>query len=146
MNEEKGVDLENSDLKFLGFSNDVNGNSIAKFKASGERAFSIQTNKPQLQKTHELRSKKPDELTKDELKTIEKEVTDFIENYGTQKQKKQIKEQSNYYKSELDKIDVNSEYPPKIKITGGKGGETKNIDINEESAKTLIKWLEENFT
>lgn len=137
--------MEDTNLRFLGFDNDVNGNNIAKFGTPGERSFSVQTNKPQLQGTHELRSYKPEELSKEDLETIENEITEFIKNFGSEKQQKhlqeskKIKENKNYYQGELDKIDTNSEYPPKIKITGGEGGETKNIDINEESAKTLIK-------
>lgn len=47
----------------------------------------------------------------------------------------------NYYKSELNKINVNSEYAPKIQIVGGEGEKTKFITLNSESIPFIMKWL-----
>jgi hypothetical protein len=52
----------------------------------------------------------------------------------------------NYYTNELDKIDTNSEYSPRIQIANGEGiGKTKWMSLNEESAEILIDWLSANF-
>lgn len=52
----------------------------------------------------------------------------------------------NYYKSELERINTESVYPPSVKIFNGEGGnDTKHMNINEESAKVLIEWLTNNF-
>lgn len=47
-----------------------------------------------------------------------------------------------YYKRELDRVDTNSESPAKFKFQGNDS--TKWLDLNNESAKDLIKWLCEN--
>ena len=53
----------------------------------------------------------------------------------------------NYYKSELDKVKVGqTEYAPTIKVfANGNGENTKNLSLNEESARVLIEWLQNNF-
>lgn len=53
-------------------------------------------------------------------------------------------ESASYYKTQLNKINLDSEYAPKIKISGD-GSETNHIDINKESAQALVDWLTENF-
>ena len=51
-----------------------------------------------------------------------------------------------YYKDELEKIDFEGDYVPIFKIkSGGTESETKWMDLNEESAKILINWLQANF-
>lgn len=53
----------------------------------------------------------------------------------------------NYYQSELNKVKVGlTEYSPTIKVfANGNGDNTKNLDLNERSAKELINWLTKNF-
>ena len=47
-----------------------------------------------------------------------------------------------YYKNELAKVDINSEYYPICKIKSGEAdGQTKNFNINLESIPVLITWL-----
>jgi len=53
---------------------------------------------------------------------------------------------TNYYADQLSKIDVNNHYNPLVKIVSGNDkGHTNYMDINEESAVILIKWLNDNF-
>lgn len=53
----------------------------------------------------------------------------------------------NYYKEELNKINPKlTEYAPTIKVfANGNGQDTKNLSLNKDSAKELIKWLNDNF-
>ena len=50
----------------------------------------------------------------------------------------------NYYKEELKKVDVSTEYSPTIKIKSV-NGETKWLELNKESVNELISWLSENY-
>ena len=52
-----------------------------------------------------------------------------------------------YYKDQLNLIEVGkTEYAPTFKIfANGNGQDTKNISLNADSAKELIKWLTDNF-
>jgi hypothetical protein len=52
-----------------------------------------------------------------------------------------------YYKRQLDNIKPNlTQYAPTVKIfANGNGQDTKHLSLNNESAKELIKWLENNF-
>jgi hypothetical protein len=54
---------------------------------------------------------------------------------------------SNYYMDELQKVQPNTtQYPEKLKVfANGNGQDTRFIDLNEESAKALINWLEKNY-
>jgi len=53
----------------------------------------------------------------------------------------------NYYASELKKVEVGkTEFTPTIKVfANGNGENTKHIDLNAESAKVLVDWLQVNF-
>lgn len=51
----------------------------------------------------------------------------------------------NYYKDELSKIKLDSEYHASIKIKGAEQGATKNLALNKESATILVAWLKKNF-
>ena len=55
--------------------------------------------------------------------------------------------QSKYYRSELAKVKPGmTEYSPTVKIFANTNGEdTKHISLNNESAKVLIEWLQNNF-
>lgn len=54
---------------------------------------------------------------------------------------------SNYYQKQLEKVNPHAtEYPEKIKIfANGNGQDTHFLDLNEESAKALIEWLNKNY-
>jgi hypothetical protein len=52
---------------------------------------------------------------------------------------------TNYYESQLNKIEQKGEFAPKLKVSGANDKETHWLDINEESAKELVKWLQTNF-
>ena len=56
-------------------------------------------------------------------------------------------QRSDYYKSQLENVKPNlTEYPPTVKIfANGNGQDTKHLSLNNESAKVLIEWLENNF-
>lgn len=51
-----------------------------------------------------------------------------------------------YYSDQLDKVNTESEYKPKIVIQSPPGGLSTNyMDVNKDSAEVLVKWLTENF-
>lgn len=51
-----------------------------------------------------------------------------------------------YYEQQLSRINLASEYCPIIKVYSPEGGrDTNAMDLNEESAKVLIEWLNEMF-
>jgi plasmid stabilization system protein ParE len=52
---------------------------------------------------------------------------------------------TNYYKKQLEKIDTKNEYAPTILIQDANGNKTKYLNLNQESARVLIEWLQENF-
>lgn len=60
------------------------------------------------------------------------------------KEKKQMR---NYYASELSKVEVGKiAFAPTIKVfANGNGEDTKHMDLNKESARVLINWLQNNF-
>lgn len=47
----------------------------------------------------------------------------------------------NYYESQLKELNTKSEYPLSIKLFDGEGGNTKQLDLNEESIPVLIEFL-----
>ena len=51
----------------------------------------------------------------------------------------------NYYQDQLNVIDTKNEYAPTIQIKDANGDKTKNMDLNEDSAKVLVVWLQNNF-
>jgi hypothetical protein len=71
------VAFDNSNLYLNGFGMDSNGNSVVKVSFPNQRAFSIQTNGV-LNETNSLYTKKIGELTEAEIKTIEKEVEEYV--------------------------------------------------------------------
>lgn len=49
----------------------------------------------------------------------------------------------NYYKSELNKIKIDSEYSPKLQINDGStGAKTNWLSITRETLPVLIEWLQ----
>lgn len=51
---------------------------------------------------------------------------------------------SNYYKDQLNRIDVNDFWPPKIQLNCT-NNKTNWINFNKDSATELVKWLTDNF-
>ena len=53
----------------------------------------------------------------------------------------------NYYFEQLNKVKPGlTEYSPTFKIfANGNGEDTKNLSLNDESARELINWLKNNF-
>jgi len=48
----------------------------------------------------------------------------------------------NYYKSQLDKLECNTEYAPTVKVYGGQGNSTKFLSVNLESIDVFIEALQ----
>jgi hypothetical protein len=74
---------------------DSNGNSVVKVSFPNQRAFSIQTNGV-LKETNNLYTKNIKELTEAQIKTIEKEVVDYVKQFGSKEQKQRLKTYSGY--------------------------------------------------
>jgi hypothetical protein len=53
-------------------------------------------------------------------------------------------EKQSYYEGQLNLINFHQTYSPTFKINGGENS-TKWMDLNEESAKVLIKKLKKEF-
>lgn len=60
------------------------------------------------------------------------------------KQKIVVPDLNNYYKDQLNRIDVNDFYPPKIQLSCT-NNKTNWINLNKDSATELVKWLTDNF-
>ena len=86
------IEFEQSNLQLVGKGRDVNGNKIVKLKLPIGSAFSIQTN-GNLPKTHRLLGEveKINQLTKDQLLSMETEVSDYLQEFGSPSQKKRLR-------------------------------------------------------
>ena len=89
------VAFDNSNLYLNGFGMDSNGNSVVKVSFPNQRAFSIQTNGV-LNETNSLYTKKIGDLTDAQIKTIEKEVVEYVKQFGSKEQKQRLKTYSGY--------------------------------------------------
>jgi hypothetical protein len=89
------IAFDNSNLYLNGFGMDSNGNSVVKVSFPNQRAFSIQTNGV-LKETNNLYTKNIKELTEAQIKTIEKEVVDYVKQFGSKEQKQRLKTYSGY--------------------------------------------------
>lgn len=78
--------FKTANLWYYGTSRDVNGNKTAIFSFADERKFSIQTNSSQLDLFQRLDRKDLNVTPK-----MEKEVVDYISNYGSKLQKSKLK-------------------------------------------------------
>jgi hypothetical protein len=47
----------------------------------------------------------------------------------------------NYYKDQLKKLNIDSEYPLSIKIFDGQGNTTNQLDLNKESIQALKMFI-----
>jgi hypothetical protein len=89
------IAFDNSNLYLNGFGMDSNGNSVVKVSFPNQRAFSIQTNGV-LKETNSLYTKKIGDLSEAQIKTIEKEVVDYVKQFGSKEQKQRLKTYSGY--------------------------------------------------
>jgi hypothetical protein len=110
----KGGELpfDNSNLYLNGFGIDSNGNSVVKVSFPNQRAFSIQTNGV-LKETNNLYTKNINDLKESEKKTIEKEVVEYVKEFGSKEQKQRLKTYSGY-----------------MAKGGNLVGKQKNLDVN----------------
>jgi hypothetical protein len=83
--------LPKTNLEIIGFGKDSNGNTIAKFLTfDGKTKINIQTN-GNMSSTHSLAiTKKISELSDKDLQEISTEIIDYIQSYGTAKQKEAL--------------------------------------------------------
>lgn len=52
----------------------------------------------------------------------------------------------NYYREQLERINPKGEYAPTIQIKdGGSDARTNNLNLNDESASELVRWLKMHF-
>jgi hypothetical protein len=86
------ISLPNSNLYLYGFGRDINGNSTIKISIGANRRFSIQINSPEFYKyTYDKRGYKLKELTNEDIIGIEKEVTNYLKEFGSKEQKSKLK-------------------------------------------------------
>lgn len=87
-----GEYLPDTNLLLHGFGVDTNGNHVVKVGFPNDRAFAIQTNGV-LHETNRIGKGniKASALTQDQLKTISKEVTEYVSQFGSTKQKGKLK-------------------------------------------------------
>jgi len=81
----KKIDLPDTLYALVGFGKDTNGNAVVKIhNGKTNKVFSIQTN-GNLPKTHSMRGTDIKRLSDKELKTIAKEVKDYVKEFGSPK-------------------------------------------------------------
>lgn len=95
-----------------------------------------------------LSDEKKDELTSSYSKTVGmhrskesltgREIEEIWSNYNRLNQ-------DNYYMSELNRINFNSNYSPTFQFKDSEGNMTKNLNLNKESATALKQWIDLNF-
>lgn len=94
----KSVYFNHSNLSLVARSKDSNGNPTIKVCFGDGKSFAIQTNRPNFHNTEKILSglkadsfKEIEELTQEQLDTIEKEVIQYLVPNGTKKQNEQLK-------------------------------------------------------
>ena len=93
----KEISLPNSNLYLYGFGRDINGNTTIKLSI-GDKRFSIQTNNPEFYKhTYDKRGYSLNELSENDILGIEKEVVNYIQNYGSKERKNMLNVYSDKY-------------------------------------------------
>lgn len=97
----KESELPKTNIEVVGIGHDTNGNRVIKLKYPNSNAFSIQISSGSLPKTYRIVSglKKVEEIPEDKLDVISKEVTDYIKEFGSAKQKKSLKLYEAKYKA-----------------------------------------------
>lgn len=91
------IEFQRSNLRIIGTGIDTNGNRVVKVSIANQRPFSIQTN-GNLPNTHRLLRgyDKNTNLYEGEIESMENEIVDYVENYGSPNQKKSLKIYSNW--------------------------------------------------
>lgn len=86
------IEMENSNLYFVGRGRDVNGNKVIKISFPNQKPFSIQT-LGNLPKTHRIFREYDNDkdITPEEIDTIEREVISYVEEFGSKKQKESLR-------------------------------------------------------
>ena len=139
----KGGELpfENSNLYLNGFGMDTNGNSVVKVSFPNQRAFSIQTNGV-LKETNNLYTKNINDLSDAQKHTIEKEVVEYVKEFGSDEQKKRLKTYSGYmanggYLAEKTSVEVGNEKISVIKRRKEKTGYPVYVNSQGYAPMTL---------
>lgn len=89
-----GRPFPTSNLRLVGFGNDINGNRVIRLKYPNSRGFSIQTGGNMLPETDWFSDRYWNSLqmiTYVDLAKIEKEIVDYIKKYGSVTQKKKLR-------------------------------------------------------
>ncbi len=120
----KEIAFDNSNLYLYGYDMDSNGNHVVKVGFPNRRGFSIQTNGV-LPHTNKIMRKKLHELSQEEIDQVEKEVVDYVQEFGSKEQKATLKTYG--------------------KETFEKGGEIKSKEMSEE-LKKLKATLSSKYT
>jgi hypothetical protein len=136
------IGFNNSNLYLNGFGMDSNGNSVVKVSFPNQRAFSIQTNGV-LKETNSLYTKKIGDLSEAQIKTIEKEVVDYVKQFGSKEQKQRLKTYSGYM-AEGGEFKPYGKTKGKYKIEYTEDGEKQSEvweskEMVEDRGKRLLK-------
>ena len=95
LSEGKKINLEQpvSNLYIKGWGLDINGNNRITVGFPNDRGFPIQTGGGSLPNTHKIITgkKTSDTLSASELRTIGKEITDYVSKYGSKDQRSRLK-------------------------------------------------------
>jgi hypothetical protein len=95
LSEAKKINLEQpvSNLYIKGWGLDINGNNRITVGFPNDRGFPIQTGGGSLPNTHKIITgkKTSDTLSASELRTIGKEITDYVSKYGSKDQRSRLK-------------------------------------------------------
>ena len=86
----KEISLPNSNLYLYGWGRDTNGNSIIKIGFPNRKGFSIQTNGV-LPFSNSMKNTSLSDLSENDIEKIEKEVVNYVTNYGSSNQKSIMK-------------------------------------------------------
>jgi len=87
------IAFQNCNLYLKGKGRDINGNSIIKLGWASGRGFSIQTNQRGLMETQKILRdvNRISQIKVGDLAKIEKQVCNYIKNYGSKLQKKKLR-------------------------------------------------------
>lgn len=86
----KEIALPNSNLYLYGWGRDTNGNSVIKIGFPNRKGFTIQTNGV-LPFSNSIKNTSLSDLSENDIEKIEKEVVNYVTNYGSSNQKSIMK-------------------------------------------------------
>jgi len=90
----KEIALPNSNLYLYGWGRDTNGNSVIKIGFPNRKGFTIQTNGI-LPFSNSIKNTSLSDLSENDIEKIEKEVVNYVTNYGSSNQKSIMKAYKN---------------------------------------------------